>query len=341
MNETKEYVIGLDGGGTKTHCALFDTNGNRKDFMEFGATNHESMPEGFHDLEIELYKIFDAILERNDIGVENLKHCAFGMAGVDTQNQHSIISKIIRNYGIKDFVLSNDSYLGIKAGSTNGIGICAINGTGCSITGIDTKGTMLQVGGLGALTSDKGGGTYLFERAISSVYRSLYKCAQNTYMKDVMFADLGIDSKADFLEKVIEKLQTDSKEYVKKINCLVYNAANKNDCAAINILEEVGEEYAWSIGGVLRELDFKTADKIEIILAGSNFTKCANQTSINKLEAMIKSEFKDYNTELKILKEPCVIGAVLWALQNANGTVDLRDKVISEYHKSVPVIHPT
>lgn len=151
-------------------------------------------------------------------------------------------------------------------------------------------------------------------------------------MKEELFTDLAINSKMDFIEKVIEKLNVYGKEYVLKINCMIYEAANRNDQVALEILEEIGIEYARTIGGALQELDFDKNDKIEVILAGSQFTKGANRTSINKLEEIIKSDFQQYNIEFKILKEPCVIGAVLWALEMANETIDLREKVTSEYH---------
>ncbi len=335
MIEKKEYVLGMDGGGTKTHCALYDLNGNLKDFMEVGATNHEGMPGGFAELKPILYDIFDNILKRNDIGKEQLKYCVFGMAGVDTRNQHHIISKIIEEYGIKDFVLCNDSYLGIKAGSSNGSGICLINGTGFSVTGIDPKGSMLQIGGVGSLTGDKGGGSYLIEKIIGTVYNSLYKGTEQTRMKDRMFEILGINDKEDYIETVTEQLESNRQEITGKINRMIYEVANENDQVALSILEEVGEEYARSIGGMIRELDFSSTSKVEVILAGSNFTKCANPTSINKLKNIVESHYKEYEMDIKILKEPCVIGAVLWALQQVNDSVNLRDSVIREYHDKI------
>lgn len=45
-----KYVLGVDGGGTKTHAVLFDGDGNLVDMVEWGPTNHESLREGFVEL---------------------------------------------------------------------------------------------------------------------------------------------------------------------------------------------------------------------------------------------------------------------------------------------------
>lgn len=76
--------------------------------------------------------------------------------------------------GLNDFVLCNDAFLGVKAGCTHGYGICAINGTGYTIAGIDPNRNMIQIGGQGALTGDVGGGGYLGMAVVSSVYNALF-----------------------------------------------------------------------------------------------------------------------------------------------------------------------
>ena len=204
----KKYVIGMDGGGTKTHCSVFDLDGNMIDLVNWGKTNHECLSGGYDELKLELGRLFTYILDKNGIGTENLGKCVFGLAGVDTKRQHELISDMIRGLGIRDFILCNDSYLGIKAGSEKGYGICAINGTAFSIGGIDSKGNMLQIGGLGDLSGgDFGGGEYLAGKAIAAAYNSLFKGDPKTLITDLLFDILEINSKFEFVEGVIRSSQ--------------------------------------------------------------------------------------------------------------------------------------
>jgi len=77
------------------------------------------------------------------------------LAGVDTKKQQKELSKIISETGIRNFKVFNDAFLGIKAGSDKGYGICSINGTGTCCVGIDKNGEWLQVGGTGWTFGDE------------------------------------------------------------------------------------------------------------------------------------------------------------------------------------------
>jgi N-acetylglucosamine kinase-like BadF-type ATPase len=67
-----KYVLGVDGGGTKTQCALFDIEGNRIVLVNWGATNHETLKGGFAELEEQLRALLGHILEKNRLNQCNL-----------------------------------------------------------------------------------------------------------------------------------------------------------------------------------------------------------------------------------------------------------------------------
>lgn len=324
------YVIGIDGGGTKTHGALFDTKGNRLDLIEWGPTNHESMPGSFADLKKELDKLLKLLFSRNNIGIAQTEKFVFGMAGVDTRLQYRTISSMIGSLGIDKFILCNDSFLGIKAGCVSGYGICAINGTGCTVSGIDAKGNMLQIGGQGALTGDKGGGGYIAYAAIERVYGSIYKNSRSTIMKDMIFAELGIAGEEDFLETVTEKLIND-RAVMKTICRIAFNAANKGDTAALSLFEEIGINYFNCICGLLNKLDFSSANPLEIVLTGSIFTKGENSKIIDTINERVSAAFPGMDAEFKVLSVPPVAGAVIWGLESIHGNNDLYGKVIKSF----------
>lgn len=50
MSGLKTAVIGVDGGETKAHCALFDTDRNKIDMLSWGTTNYECLKGGFGEL---------------------------------------------------------------------------------------------------------------------------------------------------------------------------------------------------------------------------------------------------------------------------------------------------
>lgn len=326
----KKYVLGMDGGGTKTHCAIFTVEGDLVDFIHWGKTNHECLSGGYDELKSELQHLLAYILNKNQIDSKELGKSVFGLAGVDTKRQHVIISKILHDLGIGDFVLCNDSFLGIKAGCERGFGVCAINGTAFSVGGIDPQGNMLQIGGLGDMSGgDFGGGEYLAGKAISAVYNWIYKGASDTYLTELFFNLLKIKSKFDFIEILKCKIDDGTYQY-SFFNKFVFEAANNNDTVALNILDKMGMEYAKCINAAITNLDFGK-EEIEVVLAGSIFVKGENPRAIQKIRQDVCDKNKDRKVSFRVLTAPPVAGAVLWALEDGGFIRHVREKVLSAF----------
>ena len=138
-----KYVIGVDGGSTKTHYALFDSQGKFVNFIQGGPTNHEVYPDGYEGTRKEIKSSVLKLLQQSRLKLEGISYGIFGLAGVDTKKQQKELSKIISETEIRNFKVFNDAFLGIKAGSDKGYGICTINGTGTCCVGIDKNGEWL------------------------------------------------------------------------------------------------------------------------------------------------------------------------------------------------------
>lgn len=311
----KEYVLGVDGGGTKTQCALYDIDGNEIDLINWGPTNHELLKGGYLGLKSEMTLLVNFLLKRNEIQINQIVKSVFGIAGVDTKEQHKVISKIINELGFNDFILCNDAYLGIKAGSPNGCGVGVVNGTGCCVAGIDSTGSMLQIGGLGMMTGDFGGGVYIGEKLIQSIYNYFFRCGEYTCMVDMLPEELKVGSKFDFIDNVRNKTD-DGIVKISDLNIIVFEAANKGDAVAISVLREIGESLAASVNGCIRELEFQCDRSIEIVLYGSINIKGNNPTIINTLKGKVCSRYKERAIEFIVLDKLPVVGAVIWALED-------------------------
>ncbi len=177
-----KYYLGLDGGGSKTHGALFSRDGRLVDFIEWGTTSHEFLPGGYSGLKIELKRMFGSIQSRNGLHWEDVS-CVYGLAGVDCEKQSALIGGYIRECGVSSCLLCNDSLLGIKAASETGWGICSVNGSGTGASGIDINGRVHTVGGLFGLSGDYAGGRVLGSEAVRLVYEQLFRGGEYTVLR--------------------------------------------------------------------------------------------------------------------------------------------------------------
>lgn len=324
-----EYVIGIDIGGTKSHLALFDTEGNFIELGHWGPLNHEVLPDSFEQFEKELEQFVTQVISKHGITIDKIAYSALGVAGVDTKQQHEIVSQILKKLGFKKFTLANDAYLGIPAGSKNGTGICAINGTGCTIAGINKKGDMLQIGGVGILSADMGGGGYMGERIVSAVYCELFRRGEPTILTSYIFEKLGITSKYDYVETIQEKINDETFD-IYKCSPLLFEAVNQNDRVAAGILREIADSYANGISCMIEELRFPSDEDLHIVLAGSVFVKGENPLLVDSLKTKVSKDNPGKQIKYNLLNVPNVAGAAIWALNTYNNKTDYYEKVCAQ-----------
>jgi N-acetylglucosamine kinase-like BadF-type ATPase len=261
------------------------------------------------------------IISKNGISMPQVSCSVLGVGGVDTKKQHGKISEILEELGFKNFTLVNDAFLGIPAGNRTMVGICAINGSGCTLAGINKEGRMMQIGGVGAVSADMGGGGYLGERLVSAVYSELFRKGRATLMTGLLFEELGITSKYDYIEKMHEK-QNDGSFDIGKSSRLMFEAAGQNDPVAIGILREIADNYANGISCMIEELNFPGNQELPLVFAGSVFVKGEHPFLLDSIKAKVSEDNQGRNITCKLLDVPNVAGAVIWALDSLNGEND-------------------
>ena len=326
----KEYVIGVDIGGTKSHLAIFDTNANFLDLCHWGPLNHEVLPGSFTQFEEEFDQFLTGMMKKHNLEMEQIKYSMLGVAGVDTKIQHEKISGILGRIGLKNFTLTNDAFLGIPAGnrSGTGTGICAINGTGCTLAGINREGRKMQIGGVGVFSADMGGGNYIGGKLLSAVYRELFRKGEATLMTELLFKRINVTSKYDYLETILAKVEEGSLK-IGSLNSLVFEAAAGGDSAAIFILQEIAANYAGGILCMIDDLEFPQDDELCIVFAGSVFVKGEHPILLDKIKENIAKGSPGHKVKYIKLDVQNVAGAVVWALNSLHGKNNFYEKVYS------------
>jgi N-acetylglucosamine kinase-like BadF-type ATPase len=323
----KKYVIGVDGGNTKTDYFLFDTDGNFTDHIKDGTCSHEHV--GYEKAEQILNARIDEMLDRNNIPRADLEAGAFGLAGIDRKKQMQEFIKIMDRMQIKKYAVDNDSFLGVVAGTSKGYGICSINGTGTVAGGIDPLGNRRQTGGIGPLTSDDAGGGYIAQLGARFVYDSFFRCGVPTLMTEPVFEMLGIDHPDDLMQAYSEQYRKLTSTDMTRI---VFLAADKGDKAALEALESSARQLAKTSAGCARSLKF--GDEIEVVLAGSVWVKADSPALFEFYKKYMSELLPGKTLKYNILKVPPATGAVLWALA-LTGADPFNDSVKQKIIKAV------
>ena len=327
----KKYLIGVDGGNTKTDYLLYDVDGNYVDGIRSGTCSHEAKGLGFEGAYRVMNEHITMLLERNNVSIKDVSGAAFGLAGVDVPFQKKALEEAVERIGFTNYIVVNDGFLGIKAASPTGTGCCSINGTGTVNVGIDESGKWMQVGGIGYISGDEAGGSFLARRTIQAVFDSCYRFGEETALKQDVFAMYNISDKSELPDALLQ-VKIDSTYLIKSL-C---RRANEGDSVAIEILETAGKNMARSTSGVIRELNI--VEPINVVQAGSVWAKANSPKMKDKFEEVVTS-LTGKKCNFIIMNEPPVMGAILWAYEIANGKLansEVKNNVLNsiiEYQK--------
>jgi len=315
----KEIFLGVDAGGTKTHYALHDGSGAPIDFLAGGAGNHEYLEDAFEGVRRELAGSIGTLLARNGLNYEDITCAALGMSGCDMPEQRQILTDIASDIGLKRFVLNNDAFLGIKAGTQKGYGLCSINGTGTIAAGIDIRGQQLQVGGLGFFGGDEAGGTHLGQMVFRKVYDHVFRLGPATELTPRLFAAMGLKSEEELAPLWLKDLlnSTDKKK-VDTLCRLLFDVAEEGDAVARELLIHTGDILAHTVAGVVNRLTWPQDEKLEVVLIGSVHLKARCPLMRESFENRL-AELTGRKFDFVPLSAAPAAGAVLWAMEEAMG----------------------
>jgi N-acetylglucosamine kinase-like BadF-type ATPase len=325
------YLLGVDGGNTKTDYLLCTEDGGFVDVYRTGTCSHEAGDNGYDGMERAMRKQLGVILSRNRITLDDISSAGLGLAGADLPSQTAELKKRVGNIGVRRFHLANDGILGVKAASDNGVGICVVNGTATVVVGIDQMGKIQQVGGVGEVAGDLAGGSHARRQCIFHLYNYHYRCGSASGMFPEL---LGI------LNTSVEDLAEVARNFwglghlTVPILQLADREAQKGDAVAMKIFDDMGMNMGKSAAGCVKLLDFGGIGTDErplpLVLVGSIWHKIA----YTGMKVKFEETFRDLSKKacrLIPLNAPAAVGGVLWAKEILDGRPaekKYRDKVL-------------
>lgn len=306
------YVLGIDGGGTKTTGVISDEQGKVVAWETVGASNQNgaeiSVVKG------EFNKLFSSLKRQNEEAFSRVTTVFAGMSGVDRPDAKKVINSIISELSPSNvsIIIDNDGVNALYSGTLGNPGIVQIAGTGSISFGINNQGERGRVGGWGYLIDDDGSGYSIGRDALIAVYRSFDERGSKTILTEKILHHFQVSSPPD-LVKLIYAVGK-SREMVSPISKLVVEAADEGDMVANHILQQSGEKIAESIVSLIRKLFSKHNGTIPVVLVGGVFNR--DDLFIPIIESNIE------NSGLNVIITKPVIqpvgGAVIAALKHSN-----------------------
>ncbi len=302
------FVIGIDGGGTKTLGAAVTLDGRVLAVARRGPSNYQSI--GAKAAESVLHELVGTLMSSLMDVADLMAYAAFALSGADRdkdfQNISNILCRVIPSPG---FVLCNDSLAALWAG-TNGTGVALVAGTGSNCIGINASGKVAKVGGLGPLSGDVGFGEDIAMKAIAAAIKSIDGRGEPTLLSDMLCERMGIER----IEDIIEFWFADSYDPPKlgELAPVVFSAAARGDMVASSIIRDAGMELGNNVCVAANRLGWSADEEFDVVFGGSLLQRPNPPLLADAARSRILNEFP-YSNVIVPNVEP-VVGAVALAV---------------------------
>jgi len=260
-----KYLIGIDGGGTKTDCAIADLSG--KIIRQLSGKPSNFLVIGVEEA---IENIF-ALIEENLFALEgdfaDVKQIVIGVAGAGRDDDAFLLEKGFKDYAeqqgvhFKGVKVLSDAHIALEGAFPSSAGCILIAGTGSILFGKDEKGVIHRVGGFGRMIGDEGSGYSIGRKALNAVSKASDGRGEETLISEMLNEKMNSGFSSSIINKVYkEKLD------VASVAKIVIKAAQEGDAIAEDILDEQADELVLHIRSLINKI---LIDNFRVAFSGS------------------------------------------------------------------------
>jgi N-acetylglucosamine kinase-like BadF-type ATPase len=314
-------VLGVDGGGSKTHALVADERGEVLGFASSGRSNWEDT--GLEAAGAALAEAIGGALAAAQVPPGALAASAFGLAGLDWDPDRPMLGALLDPLGLAGpRRLENDSFIALRAGASRPFGVVVIAGTGHVAAGRDPAGRTVRTLGLGPMYGDFGSATDVAEEAVRAVADAYTGRGPATSLSRLLPPLAGCASAEQLLQRLSRGLVP-----LPEAAPLVLQEAEAGDPACRQIVLHAGASLGESAAVVARRLGLG-GQRFEMVMAGGLFRSRNRLLEGTLVDTMARQAPQAVPVHLTC--KP-VVGAALDALDLAGLPTDpgVRDRLVA------------
>ena len=305
------YFAGIDGGGTKTACAVGDENS----VLGRGLAQSSKVGRvGPEQARAALQQALTSACSEAKIELKRIDRICMGIAGAARTHVVNATRKLMDEIVSCPVEIIGDMVIAQEAAFNGGPGMIVIGGTGSICYGRDARGETARAGGWGPAVSDEGSGDWIGRRAVALALRA-HDAGQHTALLPALFAAWRVGTRDEVCTIANAIPAPDFSQLVPK----VVEAAQAGDRIASGILDDAGTELA-ELAKILANRLWPGSQSVAVCVTGGVFqnSERVREVFIQKLKAARPAATVNYSSV-----EP-VMGALELARKQASGAAGTR-----------------
>jgi N-acetylglucosamine kinase-like BadF-type ATPase len=262
-----QYVLAVDGGGTKTHIVCATENGEEVGQGLSGPTNLTSASTGEAS-----YNLIEGIRQATEKLPEGwqVKKIVMGLAGLDTPseitNATHFFSEALGYLPIQNIVLVNDIVIGLRSGTDNPNAVTLIAGTGSNCYGKNAEGDEAKSGGMDFLLADEGSGYAIGRTVLREAVRSFDGREQKTLLEKLVCDHFHIATIAELKTAVYYPLL--NKAQVAELSKECAQAQEAGDEVAMRIFDKAVADLYSMVAAVVKKIQIIDREADCVLVGG-------------------------------------------------------------------------
>ncbi len=263
----EKYYLGIDGGGTKTHAVITDSERRVMGEGFSGAAN--PLRVGLEEAVSHIDQAVGEACAQAGIDLRSIDFACAAIAGINHPiHYHTMKDALDDALHIAGLELVTDARAALEGALDGKAGVVVIAGTGSIAIGVNPDGQTARSGGFGPTLSDEGSGYYIAQQALKAVVSSFDGRSAKTTLAERICNRLGVAGPSD-LPGVIYNSDSEPVD-IAPLAELVDEAAHEGDEVARQILSAAGRELGRLAASVIEKLGLHS-DAFRVACVGSVF----------------------------------------------------------------------
>ncbi|MEH1850875.1 MAG: N-acetylglucosamine kinase [Nostoc sp.] len=271
------YVLGIDGGGSKTVCVLMDDLRQVVGRGEAGPSNYQAIgiEATLQSIQSAIHNAVEAAIITN---IVNIYAICLGLAGVGRAADIEVVKRLLQelqnnkslpiNWVLQpgNIVICNDALIALFGGIGQPVGIVVAAGTGSIVFGLNHQGDTKRVGGWGYILGDEGSAYKIAIAGMNAALKSYDGREMSTSLVEAFKQHLGLENIEDLIG-VIYRREWGVKQ-IAALAPIVDFAAASGDIVANIIIDDAVKELVKATSTVIDAI-FSVNSALEVVTTGS------------------------------------------------------------------------
>lgn len=241
-----ELYLGIDGGGTKTDCAIGDAKLTLGRFTTGTSKIHRVGREAATN---SLRAAIQGAMYAARCAPSDIQHSCVGISGASQPEVRDWLQSAMKELLSGGLTIVGDNVIAHESAFKGGPGVLVIAGTGSIAYGRNERGDTARAGGWGPVISDEGSGDWIGRAATAACLRAL-DVGTNTAMMGRILTAWAVTTRED----IIRIVNSYPPPNFAALFPQVLAAADGGDMVARDVLSRAGGELAQLARIVIRKL---------------------------------------------------------------------------------------